>query len=68
VFVFVPKRKRNLLLMACLWMVIVSTAGLGCSGHSMPKSAGTTPGSYVVTVTATAGTISQSTTINVTLN
>jgi hypothetical protein len=67
-FFFVPRRRRNLLLMVGLLAVIVSAAGLGCSGPQKKGSTGTTPGSYAVTVTGTAGTITETTTVNINLN
>lgn len=81
VFFWIPKRRRNLLAMFVLLAVFVSIAGLGCgggggsggsgsggSGGGGSTSGGTTTGAYVVTVTATSGSISQTTTVNVTVN
>jgi hypothetical protein len=63
-FFFIPSRKRNPLLMVGLLVILVSAAGVGCSA---PKHTGTTPGSYVITITGTAGAISETTTVKVIL-
>jgi trimeric autotransporter adhesin len=67
-FLFIPRRRRNLLLMVGLLAVIVSAAGLGCSAPQKKGSTGTTPGSYAVTVTGMAGAITETATVNVTVN
>ena len=79
VFFWIPKRRRSWLAMVGLLVVFVSVAGLGCGGgggsgssgsggSGGSGSSGTTTGAYVVTVTGTSGSITQTTTVNVTVN
>jgi subtilase family serine protease len=76
VFFGIPARRRSwramlgiLLAMAALG-VMSSCGGGGSSGGSggtTPSNPGTTPGTYTVTVTGTSGSISQSTTVTLTV-
>ena len=53
-------------LLACLLLLASAGGTMGCKG--IPASAtGTTPKTYTVTVTATSGTVSHSTTVNLTV-
>jgi hypothetical protein len=70
-FFGIPRRRRNWLAMLGLLVVIATFASLGCGTTFHPPansgSSGTSAGSYVVTVTGTSGSITQTTTVNVTV-
>ena len=71
-FFVVPRawRKRKMLLLL-LHLTAVSGFFAGCGGSSSTSSGtgvtGTTPGSYVITVTGTSGSTTESTPVNVTI-
>lgn len=74
-FLFLPSRRRCLNRLLSLIVLAVSAGVVvGCGGGSKassptgPGNAGTTPGSYVITITATSGTVSQTTAVNVSVN
>ena len=79
-FFWIPKKRRSWLTMVVLLMFAGSMAGMGCGGGGGGNSGGgssggggnpgTTAGNYIVTVTAkdaATGTITQTTTVNVTI-
>ena len=73
VFFFgIPARRRNWLSMLGLLAVFASVAAIGCggggSGGGGGGNSGTTPGTYSVTVTGTAGSTAMTTTVSVTVN
>jgi hypothetical protein len=72
-FIGIPLRRRRWSYLAALLAVTMSVSILGCGGSTTPNTkpgnAGTTAGSYVVTITGTsAGVTTQTTTVNVTVN
>ena len=77
VFLFgIPERRRNWLAMLGLLVIFVSGVAIGCGGGGGGNSGGggggssnpgTTPGTYTVTVTGTAGSITQTTAVTVTV-
>jgi len=76
-FFSVPRRRRNWLLMFGLLAIFVSAAAIGCGGGGGNSgggggggggSTGTPTGNYTVTVTAVSGTITQTTTVALTIN
>ncbi len=63
VLLAVPRRRRQLLLLGLVLTLLVfvpSCGGGGGGGSTPPPNQGTPTGNYTVTVTATAGTLSQS--------
>jgi len=73
-FLILPSRRRRLkMLLSLLALAMFAGAVVGCGGGSNAPSSGqgnsgTTPGAYVITITGTSGTISQTTQVNVSLN
>jgi hypothetical protein len=74
-FLLLPNRRRRLsLLLSLITLAVFAGAMVGCGGGSTAPSstgsgnAGTTPGAYVITITGTSGTVSQTTAVNVSLN
>ena len=73
-FLILPSRRRRLkMLLSLLALAVFSGAVVGCGGGSNAPSsgqgnAGTTPGAYIITITGTSGTISQTTQVNVSVN
>ncbi len=73
VFLFGVPRRRNWMAMIGLVVLLASFAGLaGCGstnggGGGGGGNTGTTPGTYAVMVTGTSGSMTQSTTVNVTV-
>ncbi len=70
-----PKRSRRwatMLGLGILLAAMVAVAGMGCGGGSSSSSggtiAGTTPGNYTVTVTGSAGSTTENTTVTLTVN
>lgn len=63
----VPRRRRAWLALVALLAVVVAFPGLGCGGNStspLPAS----PGTYTVTITGTSGSLTQRTSVTVTVN
>lgn len=72
-FFGIPKRRRNWLTMLGLLVLFVSFGAMGCNSSSTStggggSSAGTTAGSYTVTVTGTIGFTTETTTVSLTVN
>ena len=73
-FLILPSRRRRLkMLLSLLALAMFAGAVVGCGGGSNAPSpgqgnSGTTPGAYVITITGTSGTISQTTQVNVSVN
>jgi trimeric autotransporter adhesin len=69
-FIGIPARRRNWLSMLGLLVFFFSMAAIGCGGssHSGGGNPGTTPGTYTVTVTGTAGSMTIPTTVTLTVN
>jgi subtilase family serine protease len=70
-FFGIPARRRSWLSMLGLLAFFVSMAAVGCGGSSHSGGGGnpgTTPGTYTVTVTGTAGSATQKTTVTLTVN
>jgi hypothetical protein len=75
-FFGIPKRRRNWLMMIGLLVLFVSGAAIGCGGGGSSSGGGgggtsnpgTTTGAYTFTVTATSGSISQTTVVTVNVN
>ncbi|HEY9127667.1 MAG TPA: hypothetical protein VIM62_11105, partial [Acidobacteriaceae bacterium] len=69
--IFVPKRRRwtilGLVLLTAATMTVTACGGSGHHNTSTGGSGGTPAGSYMVTVTATSGSITASTRVNVTV-
>lgn len=70
-FFGIPRRRRNWLAMLCLAVALAALGTIGCAksnfnagGGQSGGTLGTTPGAYVVTVTGTSGSLSQSTSFN----
>ncbi|MGA7343560.1 MAG: hypothetical protein WBE72_19050 [Terracidiphilus sp.] len=61
-FFGIPRRRRNWLALLALLALFASIGATGCGGHSSNVSgggnAGTTPGTYTITVNGTSGNIS----------
>jgi peptidoglycan/LPS O-acetylase OafA/YrhL len=70
IFFGIPRRRRRgLHLLSLLSVAFFAILGCGNSGSTNPGNTGTSAGSYVVTVTATAtGIAPQTTIVNVTVN
>ncbi|MGH9589333.1 MAG: hypothetical protein ACRD25_03015, partial [Terracidiphilus sp.] len=76
-FFWIPKKRRSWVAMIVLLAFVGSIAGLACGGGGGGNSGGgggggggnpgTTAGTYIVTVTATSGSLSHSTTVNLTV-
>jgi hypothetical protein len=74
-FLAVPRRRRNWLMMLGLLALIASAGVLGCGGGGSGGGGGggggnngTTTGAYTVTVTASSGTINQTTAVTLNVN
>jgi len=72
-FLILPSRRRRMnMLLSLLALAVFAGAVVGCGGGSKATTgtgnAGTTPGTYVLTITGTSGTLSQTTQVNVSLN
>jgi len=73
-FLILPSRRRRMkMLLSLLALAVFAGAVVGCGGASNAPSsgqgnAGTTPGAYIITITGTSGTITQTTEVNVSLN
>jgi peptidoglycan/LPS O-acetylase OafA/YrhL len=71
VFCLPFRRRRWQSLLSLVLLSAIAALCVGCvSGvpANDPSNAGTTPGSYVITVTGTSGTASVTTTVNLTVN
>jgi trimeric autotransporter adhesin len=78
-FFWIPKKRRSWLAMFVLLVFLGSMAGMACGGGGGGSNSGggnngggggtpgTTAGTYAVIVTATSGSLSHSTTVNVTV-
>lgn len=72
-FFIVPKRRRFRMILGMIVLMGVTAGGLtGCVRHkttvcSTAIAAGTTPGTYQITVTATSGSMSQQTVVTLTV-
>jgi subtilase family serine protease len=69
-FLGVPSRRRRRIAGLGLTLLVFFAAGMGCGGgssSSAPKTGGTPAGSYSITVTATSGSISQTSSAAVTV-
>jgi hypothetical protein len=66
---FLPRRRWRKLFLLAFAIVVIGTVG-GCGGSSShaPTNPGSSTGSYQVTVTATSGTVTQTTNIPLTIN
>jgi trimeric autotransporter adhesin len=70
-FFGIPVRRRNWRsMLAILLFAGIVGLGIGCGsgGSSTTTSGGTSSGSYVLTVTGTSGSLSETTTVNLTVN
>jgi hypothetical protein len=69
-FFGIPGRRRWKTFLSLLFIAFIGGAVIGCGGkgNTPPANPGTTPGTYTVTVTATSGTIMQSTSVAVKVN
>jgi hypothetical protein len=76
-FLILPNRRRTFrrlrMMLSVIAVALFTGAMFGCGGSSStppsnPGNAGTTPGTYVITVTGTSGTLSQTTAVNVSVN
>lgn len=74
-FFGIPKRRRNWLAMLGLLVLFVSLGAMGCNsskastgGGGGGGNTGTTAGTYTVTVTGTAGSTTETTTVALTVN
>jgi hypothetical protein len=68
---FPNRRKRLTMLFSLIALAAFIGTIVGCGGGSNASSqgnAGTTPGAYVLTITGTSGTISQTTQVNVSVD
>jgi hypothetical protein len=65
-FFGVARRRRKSATVLALLMIVILGAVSGCVSH--PRSGGTTAGNYTITVTGTAGAITQTTILTVTVN
>lgn len=76
VFLFgIPAKRRKWMAMFALLIVLATGAAIGCGGGGSSSGGGggttvpgTTAGAYVVTVTATSGSITKTTTVTATVN
>ena len=75
-FFWIPKKRRSWLAMFVLLVFLASMAGMACGGGGGNGGGGggggggnpgTTPGTYTVTVTGTAGSLSHNTTVSLTV-
>ena len=73
-FFLLPNRRRRMpAVLAVIAVAIFTGAMVGCGGGSTtapnnPGNGGTTPGAYVITVTGTSGSLSETTQVNVSVN
>jgi Pro-kumamolisin, activation domain len=68
----IPRRRRNWMAMIGLLILLASVAGMGCGsggggGGGGGGNPGTTPGTYAVMVTGMSGSITESTTVSITV-
>jgi hypothetical protein len=70
-FGFPIRRRRTMTQLGLLLIAIFIGAAIGCGGKNAatpPANPGTTPGTYIVTVTGSSGSIMATTAVSVTVN